>query len=521
MTDAPMFLVRYPPPRPFGGKSTDLFAGETWRSDDSQSPQQTARLWCTFRPSFLLRALSRRIEDSRSLLNIEGLIEQTVKLTDHENPNIRQQVIVMLTTMLKFGQLFWTRGVRHLSFSHCVDHTRKKFLDVDVLFDLKWLLRGQDTEVSMVYCLYEMTKYGALVSIRGLEARLRNMYWASENDSERQAMDDASRKVASLVSAGAPTLVQTASDAPERERGRGPAANKSAMKSEPTTTLPIPPNGFHSWSTQRRPKTAISGRRPLAPGSLLPLKPSASRYDSPPQLETQPNGDAPGSPPVPVQNNRLGLLLGRTEESQQRYPPDVAHSMDAYPMQPRHTELNPAYTNTEPLPLPLPPDTDHASSEDGISISSPERTLALEYWDETSEGTEGQRTPRSVIDWSRISTRSDAAHVGSEASSSVDPEDAQNHPEAQLLPTLLQPVCDDSEPSTDRPMSQEPSPTSAPEPAEDSEAIRGPRPKFHQSQSIHFRTLLRAGKRLRATLTIPTQKQLMRFRRSMTVASAL
>ncbi|KAF9494060.1 ARM repeat-containing protein [Pleurotus eryngii] len=94
-----------------------------------------------------LKVLSRLLdyEDSRSLLNIEGLIEQTVKLTDHENPNIRQQVIVMLTTMLKF------------------DHTRKKFLDVDVLFDLKWLLRGQDTEVSMVYCLYEMTKYGALV----------------------------------------------------------------------------------------------------------------------------------------------------------------------------------------------------------------------------------------------------------------------------------------------------------------------------------------------------------------------
>lgn len=111
----------------------------------------------------LLRALSRCIEDSRTLLSIEELIEQTVKLTDHENRNIRQQVIAMLTTMLRFGQLYWTRGVRYLSYSHYVDHTRKKFLDVDVLFDLKWLLRGQDTEVSMVYCLYEMTKHGALV----------------------------------------------------------------------------------------------------------------------------------------------------------------------------------------------------------------------------------------------------------------------------------------------------------------------------------------------------------------------
>ncbi|KAF9494061.1 hypothetical protein BDN71DRAFT_1014842 [Pleurotus eryngii] len=329
------------------------------------------------------------------------------------------------------------------------------------------------------------------------------MYWASENDSERQAMDDASRKVASLVSAGAPTLVQTASDAPERERGRGPAANKSAMKSRADDNSPHPTKrvsflvhpaspedgNFRSptFSTRFPPPPQGDQTHVIPPGFFVDAavqysppeqeEPSASRYDSPPQLETQPNGDAPGSPPVPVQNNRLGLLLGRTEESQQRYPPDVAHSMDAYPMQPRHTELNPAYTNTEPLPLPLPPDTDHASSEDGISISSPERTLALEYWDETSEGTEGQRTPRSVIDWSRISTRSDAAHVGSEASSSVDPEDAQNHPEAQLLPTLLQPVCDDSEPSTDRPMSQEPSPTSAPEPAEDSEAIRGPTPE--------------------------------------------
>ncbi len=38
-------------------------------------------------------------------MKIEALIEQIVKLTDHENRNIRQQVISMLTNMLKFGQL--------------------------------------------------------------------------------------------------------------------------------------------------------------------------------------------------------------------------------------------------------------------------------------------------------------------------------------------------------------------------------------------------------------------------------
>ncbi|KAF7441271.1 hypothetical protein PC9H_001620 [Pleurotus ostreatus] len=482
-----------------------------------------------------LKVLSKLLdyEDSRTLLSIEELIERTVKLTDHENRNIRQQVIAMLTNMLKF------------------DHTRKKFLEVDVLFDLKRLLRGQNTEVSMVYCLYEITKHDdsreqllgvnilqeltallrsesaelrevaancltelaqdprflpkfSKVSIRGLEARLRNMYWASENDSERQAMDDASRKVASLLSAGESTPVQVASDGPERERARGPAVNKSAMKSRADDNSPHPTKrvsflvhpaspedgnfGSPTFST-RLPPPQGDQTYEMPPGFVDAAvqysppeqeEPSASRHDSPPQVGTQPNGDAPGSPPAIVQNDWLGLLLGRTEESQQRYPSDLAHSMDTYPTQPRHTEVNPAYTNTEPLPLPLPPDTDPASSEDGISISSPERPLALEYWDETSEGTEGQRTPRTVIDWSRISTRSDTAHVGSEASSSVDPEDDRNRPEAQQpLPPLLQPVCDDFGPATERPVSQEPS---AAEPAEDSEVIRGTTPEVSPIQ---------------------------------------
>ena len=63
-----------------------------------------AKLRC-HAPLSLLSPLTRCIDDSRARMNIEALIEQIVKLTDHENRNIRQQVISMLTNMLKFGQL--------------------------------------------------------------------------------------------------------------------------------------------------------------------------------------------------------------------------------------------------------------------------------------------------------------------------------------------------------------------------------------------------------------------------------
>ncbi|KAF4604337.1 hypothetical protein EYR40_001516 [Pleurotus pulmonarius] len=466
-------------------------------------------------------------DDSRARMNIEALIEHIVKLTDHENRNIRQQVISMLTNMLKF------------------DHTRKKFLDVDVMFDLKWLLRGQDTEVSMVYCVYEMTKHDdsreqllgvnilqeltallrsdsaelrvvaanclaelaqdprflpkfSKVSIRGLEARLRNMYWASESDSERQAMDDASRKVASLVSAGtsgtSPPVQNDVS-----ERGRGPAVNKSAMKS-PDDGSPRPSKRVSFLVHPATPEEGnfgsptFSSRIPPQSGQPYELPPgffvdaavqhsppaqeeSVSPRDSPPRPEAH---NTPARQSVPVQNDWMDLLLGRGEESQQRHPSDVAYLPDIYPTQP-----DPAYTYTSteprPLPRPLPPDMDAAASEGGNS--SPERPLALEYWDETSEATEEQRPSRAVIDWSRISPSSDTARVESEASSSADPEDALNYPDVQPPLSVLPQPLGGYTPATDRPSSPgsslgpaaEPLPTSEPmprEPVDGSEAIR-------------------------------------------------